>query len=217
MRIVVNGEDIGRFDLDLDIKFPKENHLLDDVHVHQDGWGESTIDGRPVRWWVGFTEKPLREKELQGISVLARGKLVQRPFFFQQTAGAEGQLGQEYSVGEVQADWLDEGHDIEDDLIQANRDQLQLADVKDTYLLRAEDYRGQGTFSADLFSALQECADLYQHGLLNFGGEVVFGLTDIKPASMQLQGVGGVLHRLMRLHEIPQQDISPIAHRLGPD
>jgi hypothetical protein len=33
-------------------------------------------------------------------------------------------------VGEVQADWLDEGIDIEDDLIQSNRDQLQLEDAR---------------------------------------------------------------------------------------
>ena len=60
--------------------------------------------------------------------MLARGKMVQRPFLFQRAQGVSGQLGQEYLVGEVQADWLDEGTDIEDDRIQANRDQLQLED-----------------------------------------------------------------------------------------
>ena len=130
MRIVLNGEDIGRFDLDLDMRFPADAPLLDGVRVLPDGWGTCDIDGQPVRWWIGFTAKPLKEKELQGISVLARGKLVQRPFFFQRTAGAEGQLGQEYLVGEVQADWLDTGFDIESDLIQANRDQLQLEDER---------------------------------------------------------------------------------------
>ncbi|WP_420621408.1 ATP-binding protein [Candidatus Poriferisodalis sp.] len=130
MRIVLNGEDIGRFDLDLDVRFPVDAQLLDGVRVLPDGWGRCELDGQPVRWWIGFTAKPLQEKELQGISVLARGKLVQRPFFFQRTAGAEGQLGQEYLVGEVQADWLDVGLDIESDLIQANRDQLQLEDER---------------------------------------------------------------------------------------
>lgn len=130
IRILVNGAQIGRFDLDLDMRFPVDGHLLENVNVCHDSWGESEVDGKTVRWWIGFTEKPIREKELQGISVLARGKLVQRPFFFQQTAGAEGQLGQEYLVGEVQADWIDEGFDIETDLIQANRDQLQLEDER---------------------------------------------------------------------------------------
>lgn len=130
MGIVVNGHDIGRFDLNLDVRFPTDGHLLDDVVEHEVGWADSEVDGRPVRWWIGFTAKPLQEKELQGISVLARGKLVQRPFFFRRTAGTQGQLGQEYLVGEVQADWLDEGFDIETDLIQANRDQLQLEDER---------------------------------------------------------------------------------------
>ena len=93
----------------------------------KDGWAEETIDpDRLVRWWIGFTEKPLRDQSLQGVSVLARGKMAQRPFLFQRTQGVTGQLGQEYLIGEVEADWLDEGDDIETDHIQANRDQLQL-------------------------------------------------------------------------------------------
>lgn len=131
MRIVVNGEEIGRFDYDLDLQFPSDGRLFDTGVIDApDDWAEMELDSGPVRWWIGFTEKPLREKQLQGVSVLARGKMVQRPFFFQQTAGAEGQLGQEYLIGEVQADWLDEGHDIDTDLIQANRDQLQLEDER---------------------------------------------------------------------------------------
>lgn len=131
MRIVVNGQEIGRFDYDLDLQFPRDGQLFDTgVIGAPDGWAEMESTSGPVRWWIGFTEKPLREKQLQGVSVLARGKMVQRPFFFQRTAGAEGQLGQEYLIGEVQADWLDEGHDIDTDLIQANRDQLQLEDER---------------------------------------------------------------------------------------
>lgn len=131
MRILVNGSEIGRFDYDLDVRFPRDGQLFrEEVREAADGWAEMELSDGPVRWWVGFTEKPLREKELQGVSVLAHGKMVQRPFFFQRTAGAEGQLGQEYLIGEVQADWLDEGSDIDTDLIQANRDQLQLEDER---------------------------------------------------------------------------------------
>lgn len=79
-----------------------------------------------VRWWIGFTEKPIPDEDVRGVSVLARGKLVQRPFMFEMAQGTEGQLLQEYLVGEVQADWLDFGSDADDDLIQSNRDQLQL-------------------------------------------------------------------------------------------
>ncbi|MBM4383631.1 MAG: hypothetical protein FJ091_09720 [Deltaproteobacteria bacterium] len=79
-----------------------------------------------IRWWIGFTEKPLDESAQQGISVLANGKMAQRPFQFGRSQGTEGQLGQEYLVGEVEANWIDAGADIEDDLIQSNRDQLQI-------------------------------------------------------------------------------------------
>ena len=130
MQISVNGTQIGRFDYDLDFRFPGDGQLFDTDAISEsaDGWAETELADGTVRWWIGFTEKPLREKHLQGVSVLARGKMVQRPFFFQRTAGAEGQLGQEYLIGEVQADWLDQGHDIDTDLIQANRDQLQFED-----------------------------------------------------------------------------------------
>ena len=55
---------------------------------------------------------------------------------FERAQGVRGQLGQEYVVGEVVADWLDTGTDIEDDLIQTNRDQLQLEDERVQKLLQ---------------------------------------------------------------------------------
>jgi hypothetical protein len=45
---------------------------------------------------------------------------------FEAAQGTTGQLGQEYLVGEVSADWIDHGVDADEDLIQSNRDQLQL-------------------------------------------------------------------------------------------
>jgi hypothetical protein len=130
MRVVINGEQLTRFDMPVEIRFPRDG-TPPDVVVGNDGWAEEEVDpGRPVRWWIGFTALPLDDESLQGISVLARGKMAQRPFKFERSQGAEGQLGQEYLVGEVIADWLDEGVDIEDDLIQSNRDQLQLEDQR---------------------------------------------------------------------------------------
>jgi hypothetical protein len=79
-----------------------------------------------IRWWIGFSPTPIPEEDVRGVSILARGKLAQRPFMFEMTAGTQNQLQQEYLVGEVQADWIDIGRDADDDLIQSNRDQLQL-------------------------------------------------------------------------------------------
>ncbi len=129
MSIRINGEVLERFSYPVQFRFPDDGKPSDDVTIADDGWAEETIaEGLPVRWWIGFTEKPIKDQTLMGISVLSRGKMVQRPFLFQRAQGVEGQLGQEYLVGEVVAEWLDEGEDIETDRIQANRDQLQLED-----------------------------------------------------------------------------------------
>ena len=132
MRVFINGQQLQRFDMDLEYRFPKDGKPVGyTVEVGEDGWGIETLsDGKEVRWWIGFTPKPLEAEYLRGISILGRGKLLQRPFMFERAQGVRGQLGQEYIVGEVIADWLDFGTDIEDDLIQTNRDQLQLEDER---------------------------------------------------------------------------------------
>ena len=127
MRIYLNCSPIERFEYPVQIQFPRDE-TPETISRVRDGWAEDSVDSKPVRWWIGFTEKPLQDQSLQGISILARGKMVQRPFLFQRSQGVEGQLGQEYLIGEVEANWLDEGNDIDQDRVQANRDQLQLED-----------------------------------------------------------------------------------------
>lgn len=131
MTIHVNGGSaLRRFDIPTEFRFPEDGVPNSDVVVDADGWAEEQVDGNTVKWWIGFTEKPLDDDQLQGISILANGKMAQRPFKFERSQGTEGQLGQEYLVGEVVANWLDYGTDIDDDLIQSNRDQLQLEDAR---------------------------------------------------------------------------------------
>ena len=138
MRVFINGNQLERFDMELEFRFPKDGIPGGySVVVGPDGWGtEKLPDGKEVRWWIGFTPKPLDAEYLRGISIIGRRKLLQRPFMFERTQGVRGQLGQEYVVGEVVADWLDTGTDIEDDLIQTNRDQLQLEDDRVQELLQ---------------------------------------------------------------------------------
>lgn len=131
MRVSINGNTLSRFSIPVEFLFPRDGIPTDEVEVDEDGWAKEEIGaGNEVRWWIGFTERPLEEEAHQGISILANGKMVQKPFKFERAQGTTGQLGQEYLVGEVLADWLDVGVDIEDDLIQSNRDQLQLEDVR---------------------------------------------------------------------------------------
>lgn len=91
---------------------------------------------------------------------------------------------------------------------------LKLAVVKDSFGLRATDYRGVGEFARDLYQILYECHDLYHRGFINFGGEVAFGPTDVAPGKMTVQGLGGDLFKLMKLGGIPNSDLSPIAAQL---
>lgn len=131
MRIHVNGRSaLRRFDIATEFRFPKDGIPHDDITIDHDGWAEEKVDGHAIKWWIGFTDKPLDDDQQQGISILANGKMAQRPFKFERSQGTEGQLGQEYLVGEVVADWLDSGDAIDDDLIQSNRDQLQLEDAR---------------------------------------------------------------------------------------
>jgi hypothetical protein len=126
MAVWINGKPLERFDMPLQFRLPADGKPAD-VTVDSEGWANETLpSGDKLRWWIGFTEKPLTEGDQQGISVLARQKMAQRPFKFERTAGTTAQLGYEYLVGEVEADWLDQGDDIDTDFIQSNRDQIQI-------------------------------------------------------------------------------------------
>ena len=91
---------------------------------------------------------------------------------------------------------------------------LRLAVVKQAFGLRSGDYRGQGSFSKELYQVLYECLDLYHRGFINFGGEVAFGPTDVAPGKMGVQGLGADLYNLMKLAMIPNEHLAPIATQL---
>lgn len=137
MNIWINGKRLERFDTPVEYRFPRDGLPPDtDITTDPEGWANEFLEpDQPVRWWIGFTEKPLKAGDEQGISILARDKMAQRPFKFERAQGTTAQLGQEYLVGEVIADWLDSGEGIETDLIQSNRDQLQLEDPRVDSLL----------------------------------------------------------------------------------
>lgn len=58
-------------------------------------------------------------------------------------------------------------------------------------LSRVDDWRGDAAnVSVELVPVLADALDLYNRGLINNGGDVMFGLTDLKPADAKLQGMG---------------------------
>lgn len=106
-RVFINDEILASDQTDLQFRFPET--------------GRDTIDlpgVGTVQWWIGFTEKPLKNDDIRGVSVLSRGKLVQTPFFFNMSGGAQNQLGLQYLTGEVFVDGLDS---YSDDLIATDR------------------------------------------------------------------------------------------------
>lgn len=91
---------------------------------------------------------------------------------------------------------------------------LKIAVFKQQLGLRATNYRNAGSFQKELYQVLYECLDLYTRALVNFGGEVAFGPTDVKPASMTVQGLGADLYNMMSLHKIPDTDLAPTVAQL---
>lgn len=76
--------------------------------------------------------------------------------------------------------------------------------------LREHDYRGQRV-GREKYQLLHECLDLYNRGLVNFGGQAALGLTDVIPGKMMAQGIGADLFNQMRLGSIPEDHVAPIA------
>ena len=92
---------------------------------------------------------------------------------------------------------------------------IKLSAVKEQFVLRSEDYRGHGDFSRELLQILYEYHDLYNRGLVNFGGDVAFGPSDVKPGATVVQGHGAELLNLMQLRKIPIDDVTPVAAQLN--
>lgn len=92
---------------------------------------------------------------------------------------------------------------------------FKLAADKQAFGLKNGDYRNAGGhFTKELYQVLYECLDLYHRGLINFGGEVAFGPTDVNPGGMTIQGLGADIFNLMKLGLVPNGDIMPIAVQL---
>lgn len=103
--VKVNGKALLRDEIDLQFRFPEVSDENPEARF--------TVDDVPgcgtIRWWMGFTELPIKRDEDRGIVVMVRDAIAQStPFFFGLTGGAGSQLGLQYLTGEVYADSLDQ-------------------------------------------------------------------------------------------------------------
>lgn len=103
--VSLNRKKIIKDELRFQFRYPKK----------KGGWNNENVPGSgSIKWWIGFTEKPISDEEARGVVVFARGKQAQAPWFFDLSGGAYGQHGMQYMTGEVQAEFLDltKGEDL---------------------------------------------------------------------------------------------------------
>lgn len=100
---------------------------------------------------------------------------------------------------------------------------LKLCAVKDNYELRDKNYREfeLESLSKDLYEVLHECADLHNKEYIHSGldtvtyeSNVLSRLRSIVPSDMAFHRMGDYLYNLMKLSQIPDEDIASIAEQL---
>lgn len=97
-----------------------------DFRIPKVGLTTETIDGREIKYWVGFVKKADWPADQSGVGVYSHGKIAQdRPFTF----GVKGkEIFTRYMFGVVEAEWLDE---LERDVISTDRTSINW-DVEET-------------------------------------------------------------------------------------
>ena len=218
MNVFLNGTKVERFEIPIDIRFPTdgvpeagkglprrdpEKGKTPKPIAVAGGWAVEKLPEGEVRWWIGFTPKPIEAADLRGVAVLAHRKMVQRPFMFGRSQGTAGQLGQEYLVGEVVADWIDDNLKPEDDLVETNRNELQLEDERLLGFLQwgrsrlrwalalRSDLRGKKTAQAILFNR-----------------DVQKRLESFTPREQRI--LNGIGDRLAKLPEVESSDVADL-------
>ena len=97
---------------------------------------------------------------------------------------------------------------------------LKLVEVQDRYDLRDHDYKGSDEVQYAMLPLLKEIHDLsaseYIMVVPESGGRSRFLLSmlDVCPKEMKLGGLGELMSSLMRLEDIPDEDISALAEAL---
>lgn len=105
--------------------------ILESQHISVNEETKVVVDDRslatgegeilPVTGWIGMAKESHKNNELAGVRIYARGKIAAITRDFGSPAGFTGEfVARSYLVGEIHADWLDEG----EDLIQTHRQDI---------------------------------------------------------------------------------------------
>lgn len=116
MAILVNGQVLPDPTPELQKRLPEDPGAVE-THTLQ--------SGAKISYWYGFTSSTIRDRELRGFTIQVNGKTAQAPpFFFDVEGTASGQHATRYVIGEIEADFLDDGTDDESDIISTDRQEL---------------------------------------------------------------------------------------------
>lgn len=128
--ITVNGNPLPEsFSTELEYVFPRDlseedkKKIPDLNEIDDNGWGIESFKEYEMKWRIGFYEDTIETEELRGISIFAKGKLAQKPFFFDMTGGISSQFGLEYMTGQILMDFVD---DEVNNLISTERQRINL-------------------------------------------------------------------------------------------
>jgi len=139
MKVRVNGKELPDPTPELDKRFPEE------------GFTEATVNGSVVRYWYGFAKDAIRFRDLRGFAIMSHGRVAQAPpYLFDVEGTASGQHSVRYLIGEIEADFLDDGVD-DADRIATDRQELDWEDES------LEAFRAWGQELSR--KALRECAE----------------------------------------------------------
>ncbi len=129
-KIKVNTEDLPEsFTDELEFVFPvnftnEEKAKVPNLKsINDKGWAIESFGELEIKWRIGFYEEPIETEELRGVSIFAKGKVAQKPFYFDLAGGIESQFGLEYMTGQIVMDFIDVGSN---DLISTERQRINL-------------------------------------------------------------------------------------------
>lgn len=127
--VSVNGNELKQsFADEMEFVFPRDFTVEERKKIpledsEDETWAKEKLDGYEIYWRVGFYEETIKCEYLRGVSVFSRGKIAQKPFFFDLSGGISGQNALEYMTGQVKMDFIDEGRF---DLISTERQRINL-------------------------------------------------------------------------------------------
>lgn len=126
----INGSELPQDNALMGAKFDfpcdyREDEKPDGLRIENGGFGIENVGEDEIRWRIRFTDKTIGTEELRGVSVFCGIKLAQTPFFFNLSGGLQGQHGQHYMSGQVQADYLDR---LDADIITTERQRINWED-----------------------------------------------------------------------------------------